>query len=61
MQQAQKCPICKTDWTGDHFVGEKALNTSNRPLQNNRRNGLATQQQAPDQMDGADADENADG
>jgi hypothetical protein len=60
MQQAQKCPICKTDWTGDNFVGEKALNASNRPAQNNRRGGPAMQQ-GPDQADGADVDGNTDG
>ncbi|KAJ5789251.1 uncharacterized protein N7518_006262 [Penicillium psychrosexuale] len=25
MQQAEKCPLCKADWPGDNFVGERAI------------------------------------
>ncbi|KAI1940622.1 hypothetical protein LOZ66_002218 [Ophidiomyces ophidiicola] len=25
LQRAEVCPLCKTKWTGDHFVGERAL------------------------------------
>ncbi|KAJ5110624.1 hypothetical protein N7532_001159 [Penicillium argentinense] len=28
-QQAEKCPICKQDWPGDKFVGERAVAASN--------------------------------
>lgn len=28
MQQAEKCPVCKIDWPGDKFVGEKAITAS---------------------------------
>ncbi|CAG8195905.1 unnamed protein product [Penicillium salamii] len=31
MQQAEKCPVCQAEWPGDHFVGERAINTSSRP------------------------------
>ena len=24
MQKSKKCPLCKTDWTGNDFVGERA-------------------------------------
>ncbi|CAI7659489.1 unnamed protein product [Penicillium pancosmium] len=30
MQQAEKCPVCKQDWPGDKFVGERAIAASNR-------------------------------
>lgn len=31
MQQAEQCPVCKADWPGDHFVGERALSSRSRP------------------------------
>ncbi|CAG8078087.1 unnamed protein product [Penicillium olsonii] len=31
MQQAEECPVCKAEWPGDHFVGERALGASSRP------------------------------
>lgn len=30
MQQAEKCPVCKEDWPGDMFVGEKAITANPR-------------------------------
>ncbi|KAJ5162754.1 uncharacterized protein N7500_004584 [Penicillium coprophilum] len=30
MQQAEKCPMCKKDWPGDRFVGERALTLHSR-------------------------------
>ncbi|KAJ5385418.1 hypothetical protein N7517_003329 [Penicillium concentricum] len=30
MQQAEKCPVCKKDWPGDRFVGERALTVHSR-------------------------------
>lgn len=30
MQQAEKCPVCKEDWPGDQFVGERAVLAANR-------------------------------
>ena len=24
VQKSKKCPLCKTDWTGNDFVGERA-------------------------------------
>ncbi|KAJ5350581.1 hypothetical protein N7541_008308 [Penicillium brevicompactum] len=31
MQQAEQCPVCKAEWPGDYFVGERALTSSARP------------------------------
>ncbi|CAG8393255.1 unnamed protein product [Penicillium salamii] len=31
MQQAEQCPVCQAEWPGDHFVGERAINTGSRP------------------------------
>ncbi|KAI1971524.1 hypothetical protein LOZ53_003755 [Ophidiomyces ophidiicola] len=25
LQRGEVCPLCKTNWTGDHFVGERAI------------------------------------
>ncbi|KAJ5961170.1 Zinc finger RING-type [Penicillium vulpinum] len=30
MQQAEKCPVCKKEWPGDNFVGERALTVNSR-------------------------------
>ncbi|KAJ6191047.1 hypothetical protein N7519_001068 [Penicillium mononematosum] len=31
MQQEEKCPVCKEEWPGDKFVGERALTANPRP------------------------------
>ena len=28
VQKSKKCPLCKTDWTGNDFVGERAVATT---------------------------------
>lgn len=56
MQREEKCPVCKTDWTGDNFVGEKAITTTERYLQGRRRSGN-TQRQAAEQEEDEDEDE----
>lgn len=30
MQQADKCPVCKKDWSGESFVGERAVEEATR-------------------------------
>lgn len=25
VQQAERCPVCKKEWPGDYFVGERAM------------------------------------
>ncbi|KAL1956664.1 hypothetical protein VTO42DRAFT_6914 [Malbranchea cinnamomea] len=56
MQQAQKCPVCKKDWTGDYFVGEKALVNRQKS-----RGGARTSNAGSDgQLDDVAADSNAD-
>ncbi|KAK4938514.1 hypothetical protein LTR10_021046 [Elasticomyces elasticus] len=36
MHRSQTCPVCKTEWDGQHYVGEKAITTSDS-YQNGRR------------------------
>ncbi|OJD10695.1 hypothetical protein AJ78_08367 [Emergomyces pasteurianus Ep9510] len=36
-QQAETCPICKSKWTGEHFVGERAIVAASRPSTARRR------------------------
>ena len=38
----KKCPICRTEWTGQHFVGERAVTTTEKYLQGKRRSGGVT-------------------
>ncbi|KAJ5594614.1 uncharacterized protein N7459_000822 [Penicillium hispanicum] len=35
MQQTRKCPVCKKDWPGDNFVGERAVTSANRRQSSN--------------------------
>lgn len=35
VQRAEKCPVCKEDWPGDKFVGERAVTSANRRQSNN--------------------------
>ncbi|EAW12229.1 non-structural maintenance of chromosomes element 1 family protein [Aspergillus clavatus NRRL 1] len=38
MRQAEQCPVCKAPWSGEKFVGERAITSmNNRSVQNNRR------------------------
>ncbi|KAJ5652704.1 hypothetical protein N7507_010130 [Penicillium longicatenatum] len=46
IQRAEKCPICKKDWPGDKFVGERAVTSVSR-RQTNARQGPAPAPAAP--------------
>ncbi|KAJ5184320.1 Zinc finger RING-type [Penicillium cf. griseofulvum] len=59
MQQAEKCPVCKEDWPGDKFVGERALTLNSRPsnaVQRQRESSSA----APSALGEISEDENDD-
>ncbi|KAI9836100.1 MAG: hypothetical protein M1819_001716 [Sarea resinae] len=38
-QRNEKCPICKKEWSGNDFVGERAVTTTEKWLQGRRRSG----------------------
>lgn len=42
VQQSINCPACGTQWDGKHFVGERAITTSEKYLQGKRRSGGPT-------------------
>ena len=42
---ARVCPNCKTTWDGKHFVGEKAITTSESYLRGKRRSGAQSRNQ----------------
>lgn len=44
MQQAEKCPVCKADWTHNKFVGERAITTTEQYQQGKRRSGNSQHQ-----------------
>jgi len=48
MQQTEKCPVCKQDWPGDKFVGERAIAAVNRRQSRNVPSSV------PAEVDGAD-------
>ena len=39
---SKKCPRCNTVWDGEHFVGQKAVTTTEEYLKGKRRSGGAT-------------------
>lgn len=39
-RRSQDCPTCKTTWDGSHFVGERAITTSESYLKGRRRSGV---------------------
>ncbi|KAL4947766.1 Nse1 non-SMC component of SMC5-6 complex-domain-containing protein [Aspergillus filifer] len=46
VQKAEQCPVCRSPWPGDKFVGERAVAAQNRRASNARQslaNGTATQ------------------
>lgn len=68
MQQAEKCPVCKQDWPGDKFVGERAVAATNRRQSRNvndnsnasasaSRGSASLSSPALGGMDGADREE----
>ncbi|OKL62105.1 hypothetical protein UA08_02146 [Talaromyces atroroseus] len=56
MQQAERCPVCKIEWPGDKFVGERAITTSERYMQGRRRSQSQNTQAANQQNDSEDED-----
>ncbi|KIW66666.1 hypothetical protein PV04_05976 [Phialophora macrospora] len=39
VQRNEKCPLCKTPWDGEHFVGERAITASESYRTGRRRSG----------------------
>lgn len=39
MQQSERCPVCKAEWPGDKYVGERAITTTEQYMQGRRRSG----------------------
>jgi hypothetical protein len=50
MQKAEKCPVCKEDWSGEKFVGERAVEEASRPRPS--RNLRQETEATPDLPDG---------
>ena len=54
MQRSQTCPICKNEWDGKHFVGEKTITSSASHHTDRRRSN--NRPQADVEMDEGDED-----
>lgn len=46
MQQAEKCPVCKADWPGDKFVGERAITSTEQPRGSRRSTNTNSQRRS---------------
>ncbi|KAK5250150.1 hypothetical protein LTS13_002367 [Exophiala xenobiotica] len=60
MHRSQTCPICKTEWDGEHYVGEKAITTSESYQMSRRKSGHRRQPETPRQREAA-VDEDVEG
>jgi hypothetical protein len=60
MHRTQACPICKTEWDGEHYVGEKAITTSESYQMSRRKSGHRRQPETPRQREAA-VDEDVEG
>ncbi|EHY60603.1 hypothetical protein HRR83_000380 [Exophiala dermatitidis] len=55
MQRSQTCPLCQTEWDGQHYVGEKAITTSESYQSGRRRSGHRPRPD-PEEDDAEDGD-----
>ncbi|KAF1352577.1 Nse1 non-SMC component of SMC5-6 complex-domain-containing protein [Delphinella strobiligena] len=62
---AEKCPLCKRDWEGHGFVGERAVNLNGNVNKRRSTNGVAAgpsrRMTGPQMMDGAADEEDEEG
>lgn len=49
VHRSRKCPVCETEWDGKHYVGEKAITTSEAYLRGKRRSGARPELEEEDQ------------
>jgi len=42
VQKSKHCPLCQAEWTGNNFVGERAVTTTEKYMQGKRRSGGVT-------------------
>ncbi|KAJ9656336.1 hypothetical protein H2198_005019 [Neophaeococcomyces mojaviensis] len=48
-RQSRTCPVCNREWDGKHYVGEKAITTSDSYLRGKRRSGARAASEAGDE------------
>lgn len=51
VQRSRTCPLCRTNWDGKHFVGERAITTSDAYLRGKRRSGAMVRTSEPRSVD----------
>ena len=47
----RNCPKCDTEWDGKHFVGQRAITTTEEYLKGKRRSGGAKRSQVEEEVD----------
>ncbi|KAJ5116699.1 hypothetical protein N7456_001047 [Penicillium angulare] len=57
IHRAEKCPVCKQDWPGDKYVGERAVRAMNRKRTSDARQSI----RSPMVIRGLDGNEDEDG
>ena len=56
MQRGNTCPVCQREWDGKHYVGERAITTSESYLKGKRRSTNARPAVASSERNEVDAD-----
>jgi non-structural maintenance of chromosomes element 1 len=51
IQRAQRCPLCKADWDGKHYVGERAITMSEKYHQGTKRSARVQVEEDDDDSD----------
>ncbi|EED14220.1 FAD dependent oxidoreductase superfamily [Talaromyces stipitatus ATCC 10500] len=63
MQQSERCPVCKAEWPGNRYVGERAITTTEQYMQGRRRSqntAAARQSVINSQINGDEEEEEED-
>ncbi|MCJ1281204.1 hypothetical protein MMC26_000522 [Xylographa opegraphella] len=55
VQKSTKCPLCKSDWTGNDFVGERAVTATRKPQR--RSGGTSVARTSPSAVSQGDSED----
>lgn len=53
VQKSSKCPMCRKEWTGDFYVGERAVDSTDTRRIEKRKSGAAQRRQSPVDVEGS--------
>lgn len=54
----KRCPSCETVWDGKHYVGQRAITSTEEYLKGKRRSGISKKRAAVEMQEGSEEEEN---